>query len=135
MNRPDVPGRGYRRPMRAWWRRDPYFGRYMAREATAVGVALYAFVLACGLVCLALGEDAWNAWRAALRTPFSLLLHLALLAAMLVHARSWFEIMPKTMPPIVLGGRRLAPRAITRAGWAATLLVSAALLAAAGILA
>jgi len=49
---------GYRRPMRGWWRRDPFFVRYMAREATALGVAVYALVLCVGVVCLALGEAA-----------------------------------------------------------------------------
>jgi fumarate reductase subunit C len=28
----------YLRPMRGWWRRDPFFVRYMVREATALAV-------------------------------------------------------------------------------------------------
>ena len=121
--------RGYRRPMRGWWRRDPFFVRYMAREATALGVAVYALVLCVGVVCLALGEAAWNGWLAALRSPASLVLHALLLIAMVVHAQSWFEIMPKTMPMIFVGGRRLAAVTITRTGWVATIVVSIALVA------
>ena len=121
--------RAYLRPMQGWWRRDPFFLRYMVREATALGVLVYAVVLTVGIVRLAQGEAAWNGWLAALRTPGSLLLHVALLVAMVVHARSWFEIMPKTLPMIFVGGRRLAARTITRAGWAAALLASALLFA------
>ena len=121
--------RAYLRPMQGWWRRDPFFLRYMVREATALGVLIYALVLTVGLVRLAQGEAAWNGWLAALRTPGSLLLHVALLVAMVVHARSWFEIMPKTLPMIFVGGRRLAARTITLAGWAAALLASALLFA------
>ena len=121
--------RAYLRPMQGWWRRDPFFLRYMVREATALGVLVYAVVLTVGIVRLAYGEAAWNGWLAALRTPGSLLLHVALLVAMVVHARSWFEIMPKTLPMIFVGGRRLAARTITRAGWAAALLASALLFA------
>jgi len=99
------------------------------REATAVAVAIYAVVLCIGVVRLSQGEAAWNGWLAALRSPWSLLLHALLLVAMLVHAKSWFEIMPKTMPAIVLGGKRLAASTITRAGWAAALVASALLLA------
>ena len=121
--------RPYVRPMQGWWRRDPFFARYMVREATAVAVLVYAIVLALGVVCLAQGEAAWNGWLAALRSPWSLLLHAVLMLAMAVHARSWFEIMPKTMPMIFIGGRRLAARTITRLGWAATLLASIALFA------
>ena len=117
------------RPMKHWWRRDPFFMRYMQREATALAVALYAVVLCLGVVRLAQGEAAWAGWLAALRSPLSLLLHAGILLAMVVHAKSWFEIMPKTMPMIFVAGRRLPGRTITRIGWAATLGASALLLA------
>lgn len=119
----------YVRPMQGWWRRDPFFRRYMLRELTAVAVAAYAMVLMAGVVCLARGETEWNAWLDGLRSPWSLLLHVVLLAAMVVHAHSWFAIMPKTMPMIFIGGRRLSAATITRAGWVATVAASAALYA------
>ena len=119
----------YVRPMRGWWRRDPFFRRYMLREATALAVLAYAVVLTVGVVRLAQGEAAWNGWLDALRTPLSLLLHGMLLLAMLIHAKSWFEIMPKTMPPLIVGGRRIAASTITRAGWAAAALASLVLFA------
>ena len=117
------------RPMQGWWRRDPFFGRYMVREATALAVLVYAVVLTLGVVRLAQGEAAWNGWLAALQSPWAMLLHLVLLVAFVVHAKSWFEIMPKTLPMMFVGGRRVADRAITRSGWAATLVASVALLA------
>ena len=112
--------RPYVRPMQGWWKRDPYFISYMWRETTALAVALYAVVLAVGVVRLAQGEAAWNGWLAALKSPLSVLLHLVLLAAMVVHAKSWFEIMPKTMPALQMGGKWVEASTITRAGWAAT---------------
>jgi len=119
--------RPYRRPMQGWWRRDPFFVRYMAREMTALAVLAYAVVLAVGVVRLAQGEAAWNGWLQALRTPASVLLHVVILVSMAVHARSWFEIMPKTMPMIFIGGKRLAASTITRAGWTATVVASVAM--------
>ena len=125
----DAPARRpYVRPMRGWWRRDPFFVRYMLRETTAVAVAAYAIILTVGGVRLAQGEAAWNGWLAALRTPWSLALHLVLLVAMLIHAKSWFEIMPKTMPMLFVGGARVAGETITRLGWAAAVMASALLL-------
>lgn len=126
MNRPARP---FVRPMQGWWRRDPFFMRYMAREATAVAVGVYAIVLAVGVLRLAQGEAAWNGWLAALRTPGSLLLHGVLLLAMVYHTFSWFAIMPKTMPMLFAGGRRVAEATITRTGWAAAAVASAALFA------
>jgi fumarate reductase subunit C len=119
----------YRRPMRGWWRRDPFFMRYMLRELTSLAVAGYAIVLAVGVLRLSQGEAAWNGWLAALRTPTAIALHAVVLVAMLVHTKSWFEIMPKTMPALYVGPRRIGPRAITRAGWAAALAACAALFA------
>jgi len=119
----------YVRPMRGWWRRDPFFVRYMAREATALAVFVYAVILAAGAVRLAQGQVAWDHWLDALQSPASLVLHAVLLIAMIVHAQSWFEIMPKTMPMLHVGGRRVAASTITRAGWAATVVASIALFA------
>jgi fumarate reductase subunit C len=115
--------------MDAWWRRDPFFMRYMVREATALAVLAYAIVLAVGVVRLAQGEAAWNGWLQALRSPVSLVFHLVLLVAMIVHAKSWFEIMPKTMPMMFVDGQRVQGAEITRAGWIVVVLASLVLLA------
>ena len=119
---------GYLRPMQGWWMRNSFFQRYMAREATALAVLAYSVVLTVGVVRLAQGEAAWNGWLAALRSPGSILLHGVLLAAMAVHARSWFEIMPKTMPMMFVRGQRVAGSTITRIGFAAVVAVTAAML-------
>ena len=129
MNGKSTARRPYVRPMAGWWRRDPFFMRYMIREATALAVLAYAVVLTLGVVRLAQGEAAWNGWLDALRSPASLLLHAVLFVAMIIHAKSWFEIMPKTMPMLFIGGRRVTAPTITRIGWAATVLASVVLLA------
>jgi fumarate reductase subunit C len=119
----------YVRPMRGWWRRDPFFVRYMGREATSLAVLVYAVILAVGLVRLSQGEAAWNGWLAALGSPWSILLHVVLLASMAIHAHSWFEIMPKTMPMLYLGGERVSAPAIQRTGWIAAVIVTIGILA------
>jgi fumarate reductase subunit C len=48
---------------------------------------------------------------------------------MVIHAHSWFEIMPKTMPMLYLGGERVSAPAIRRTGWLATVVVTLAVLA------
>ena len=127
--------RTYLRPMDGWWRRDPFFIRYMAREATAVFVVMYAAMLLVGVVRLAQGEASFDAWVAGLGSGASIALHALLVAAFVYHTITWFAIMPKTMPPIVIAGRRLAPAVITGAGLAAAALASAALFALARALA
>jgi fumarate reductase subunit C len=124
-----VPHHGYVRSMKGWWTTDPFFMRYMAREATAFAVLAYALVLLVGVLRLAQGEAAFNGWLAALRSPWSIALHLVLLVAMVVHAHSWFEIMPKTMPMLFAGGKRVSEASIMRTGWTAAVVVSIALFA------
>ena len=94
----------YVRPMAGWWKGNAFFVRYMVREVTSVGVWAYALVLTIGALRLGQGEAAWNGWLDALKSPLSLGLHLLLLVCMLVHSYSWFEIMPKTMAPMVING-------------------------------
>ena len=120
--------------MEGWWRRDPFFVRYMIREATALIVALYALVLLAGALCLSQGEAAWDSWIAVLRSPASIVLHLLMLVAMIYHAYSWFEIMPKTMPIVFVGGKRVTAATITMVGLMAAAASSLALFAVAWML-
>jgi fumarate reductase subunit C len=121
--------RPYVRPIDSlWWAKPPYLA-YTLREATGIFIAAYALVLLAGAICLALGENAYGAWLQFLASPWSLALHAIILVAMLFHVWTWFAIMPKTMPRIIVGGRYVKPRLITAAGIAVAALVSFALLA------
>ena len=111
--------RTYVRPMAGWWKRNPFFMRYMAREVTALFVAAYALVLQAGLVWLSQGHDAFEQWLDGMRSPLSIAFHLVLLAIFVYHTYSWFTIMPKTMAPVVVGGKRLSNATITGLGLAA----------------
>ncbi len=115
--------RPYVRPMQGWWKHNPFFVRYMVREVTAVAVWIYALILTVGVLRLGQGEAAWNGWLLALKSPLSLVLHLVLLISMVVHTQSWFEIMPKTMAPIVVNGERLSAARIQRTGWSVAAVV------------
>lgn len=119
--------RTYVRPMAGWWKRNPFFMRYMAREVTALFVAAYALVLLAGLARLTQGEAAFGQWLDGLRSPLSIAFHVLLLAIFVYHTYSWFTIMPKTMAPVVVGGKRLSNAAITGMGLAASAVLSIAL--------
>ena len=119
--------RPYVRSMNGWWRKDAYFVRYMMREATAVFVVAYAVVLLVGVVGLAQGEAAYNAWLQALREPGSVAFHVVTLAAFAYHTVSWFSIMPKTIPVIRIRGKKLPSTVITGTGLATAAVLNALL--------
>lgn len=116
--------RPYRRPMAGWWRKNPYFVEYMVHEGTALFVAAYALLLLAGVFALGRGEAAWNSWLAFLRSPPSLLIHGVLLLGFLYHTWTWFNIMPRTLPPILISGERVKASTITIAGLIAALVAS-----------
>jgi len=118
--------RTYVRPMDGWWRRDPFFLRYMAREATSIFVVVYAMILLAGVIRLSQGEAAFGEWLEGVSSPWSVAFHAFLLAVFAYHTWSWFRIMPKTMPPVAIGGRRLAGSTITALGIAAAAVASVA---------
>jgi fumarate reductase subunit C len=111
-----------------WWAKPPYLA-YTLREATGIAIAAYALVLLAGIICLALGKNAYEAWLGFLASRWSLALHAMLLIAVLFHVWTWFSIMPKTMPRLVIGGRYVEPRFITATGIIVAALASLLLLA------
>jgi fumarate reductase subunit C len=124
MNAQTDKRRPYIRSMSSWWKRDPYFVRYMAMEATSVLVAVYALVLMLGVFRLSQGEAEYGAWLEALKSPWSVLAHVVILAVFVYHTWSWFKIMPKTMPAIVVGGSTLPQPAITWIGVGAAIVTN-----------
>ncbi|HPU79102.1 fumarate reductase subunit C [Accumulibacter sp.] len=121
--------RPYVRSMEGWWRKNPFFVEYMIHEGTALFVAAYAAILLTGLVRLSQGEAAWTAWLTALKNPWYIGFHLLALVAIAYHTYTWFKIMPRTMPPVVVGGQRLSAWAITGSGLAVAAAASLGLLA------
>lgn len=114
--------------MEGWWKKNPYFVEYMVHESTALFVAAYALTLLVGLVRLSQGEVAWNGWLDAMKSPLSIVFHLALLVAIAYHAFTWFKLFPLTMPPVIVGGKRVAPEVIVRSGFTAAIVCAVALL-------
>jgi fumarate reductase subunit C len=114
----------YLRPIRGWWKRDPYYLYYLAMEATSIPIALYALILLFGLLRLGQGEAAFNSWLEALQSPLSVALHGLLLLAFGYHSYSWFKIMPKTLPAVYWRGVKLSQPVITRVGVAAAVVLN-----------
>ena len=112
--------RPYLRPMSGWWRKNPWFVEYMVHEGTALFVAAYALILLASVYMLGNGEAAWNRWREFLVSPLSIVMHAVLMIAFLYHAWTWFNIMPRTLPPIVINGKRMKATTIVLAGLAAS---------------
>jgi fumarate reductase subunit C len=72
--------------------------RYMAREVTCIFIAIYTVILIVGLARLVQGPEAYAAFLTALRSPTSVVFHIAALVFSLYHSFTWFNLAPKAMP-------------------------------------
>jgi len=124
MSAPTDKRRPYLRPIRGWWKRDPYYISYLAMEATSLLIAVYALILLFGLLRLGQGEAAFNGWLEALQSPLSVALHGLMLLVFAYHSYSWFKVMPKTLPTIYWRGAKLPQPVITRIGVAAAVVLN-----------
>ena len=113
--------RTYMRPMDGWWRKNPFFVRYMIREGSSVFLAIYALILLLGLLRLTQGEAAYEAWRTVLTSPVSILFHWLALLTVGYHAYTWWKVSPKTAPDIFIAGRPIPELLISGGGWLATI--------------
>lgn len=111
----------YIRPMQGWWRKNPYFVRYMIREGSSVFLAIYAVILLVGLLRLSQGEAAWEGWRIALTSPLSMVFHWLALLTVGYHAYTWWLVSPKTAPDLFIAGKPIPELAISGGGWLATI--------------
>jgi fumarate reductase subunit C len=120
--------RPFHRPQpRRWWAHKPYLA-YTLRELSGVAVALYGAILLAGLICLWRGPEAYAVYLRMLRSETSLVVHLVLLAGMLWHVLTWFQILPKTMPKLIVRGRQVPQRQVTAIALLVAVVCSAALL-------
>lgn len=114
--------------MDGWWKKNPFYVEYMVHEGTALFVAAYAITLLVGLVRLGQGPEPWAGWLDAMKSPLSIVFHLALLVAIAYHAFTWFKLFPLTMPPIIVGGKKVEPCVVVSTGWTAAVVAALVLL-------
>ena len=81
-----------------WYFRHPRYMRYMSREVTCVFIGMLALLMVCALERLSQGQAAYEHFLQALRSPWSVLGLLLILAFAVHNATSWFNVTPKAMP-------------------------------------
>jgi fumarate reductase subunit C len=118
-----MKGKEYVRPISStWWMQRPTWKRFMLRELTALFVGAYAVFLLV-LVARAQDEQSFAAFFEGLRSPLSLVFHLVVLAMVLYHAHTWFQLTPQAMP-VWRGEERVPPQTIITSQYVVWAIVS-----------
>lgn len=108
---------------RTWWKSHPFYRFYMLREATVLPLILFTLFLTFGLGALVKGPEAWQTWLAFMANPLVVAINIVALAGSLLHAQTFFSMMPQVMP-IRLSGKLVDKKIIVLAQWAAVALIS-----------
>ena len=118
----------YVRPMTArWWLSNPFYIKYMLREASCLFVGGYSLTLLYGLYALKQGPYVWDAYLQALASPLALLFHALALPMAMYHSITWFGLAPKAMH-LQLGDKKVADGLIEGGHFAAFVVVSVAII-------
>ncbi len=116
--KPDV-----REVKRTGWKDHPFDRFDMLREATVLPLILFTVFLTFGLGSLVKGPEAWQGWLEFMANPVVVAINIVALAGSLLHAQTFFSMMPQVMP-IRLKGKPVDKKIIVLTQWAAVAFIS-----------
>lgn len=108
---------------RSWWATHPFYRFYMLREATVLPLIFFTLFLTIGLACLVKGPEAWQGWLHFMKHPIVVAINVVALASSLLHAHTFFGMMPKVIP-IRIKGKLLSTQWVVAAQWAGVAVIS-----------
>jgi len=118
----------YIRPMPwNWWLHNYHLTLFMIRELTSVFVAGYAVFLMVMLYRYGQSAERFHEFYLTLQSPWSVVLHLIVLAFVVFHSLTWFNLTPKV---VILwrGEEKVSPALIIAAHYGLWLVVSLVIL-------
>ena len=107
-----------------WWLERFAYGKFITREMTSVVVGYAAVLFMLELWVLSRGPAAYERFVELLGSIPMLILHSVVLAFLLFHSITWFNLAPRAL--VVRLGRRRIPDALVLAGHYAAWLVATA---------
>lgn len=120
--------KAYVREMKSnWWTKLGFYKFYMVREATAIPTVWFSLVLLYALITLVNGSFE-TSFVAFVQNPLVIVLNVISLVAMVLHAKTLFEMMQPVMG-IMVGGKYLAQSTMVKALWGVFAVVMIVILA------
>ncbi len=110
----------------SWWSRRWVYVRFILRELTSLAAGYAALLLLAEVWFVGRGPEAHAAFRSWLEHPAVILVHGAVLAAILFHAVTWLHLAPKAVR-VRLGEWRASPSLVLALHYGAWLLSTALL--------
>ena len=99
-----MPGPLPRAKSNMWWNRNWAYRLVLARELSAVAVAVYIVLLLLLVSQVRDGEGAFNDHLDLLKSPLFWIIHAIVLGFAQLHTSTWFRLTPKALA-LKLGGK------------------------------
>lgn len=115
-----------------WWQKLGFYKFYMLRESTAIPTVWFSLVLLFAVIAISNGTFATD-FVSFLKNPLVIILNLISLAAMMLHAKTLFEMMQPVMG-IMVDGKYLPQATMVKALWIVLAVVTVVILALAFVL-
>ncbi|HIC7970719.1 TPA: fumarate reductase subunit FrdC, partial [Enterobacter ludwigii] len=96
-------------------------------EGTAVPAVWFSLELMYGVYALKHGPETWASFVGFLQNPIIVILNLIVLAAALLHTKTWFELAPKAAN-IIIKDEKMGPEPVIKGLWGVTILVTVVIL-------
>ncbi|MGT3086808.1 fumarate reductase subunit FrdC, partial [Salmonella enterica] len=87
----------------------------------------FSIELIFGLFALKHGAESWMGFVGFLQNPVVVILNLVVLAAALLHTKTWFELAPKAAN-IIVKDEKMGPEPIIKGLWVVTAVVTVVIL-------
>lgn len=115
----------YRKRMSTyWWTHRWNHFRFILREVTSIFVGYFVVLVLLMLQALSEGPVSYAAFQDWLRTPFAIILNAISFLFVIYHTVTWFNLTPRAMPPVRLGGQKLDDWMVAAPNYVAWLVIS-----------
>ena len=103
------------------WR---YF-KFILREISSIAVALGVGLVLMQVSALRHGPEAYAKFESRMHSPLMIAISLFILIFVIFHSITWFNLTPRAMPAVRVGGKRVPEIAIALPNYFAWIAVSA----------
>lgn len=107
-----------------WWLWSWPYTKFVLREISSIFAAFFVVITLFQIRALGQGPAAYARFEARLSSPLLVLMNLVVLAFVLLHTITWFNLAPKAMV-VRLGGKRVPGFLIAASNYGAWLVFSA----------
>lgn len=90
-----------------WWLGEWHYLKFILRELSSIAVALSVGFTLWQLSALRSDPEAYAQFQTRMQSPWMIAISVIVFAFVIFHSITWFNLTPRAMPAVRLGGKRV----------------------------